>query len=389
VSKIFLKKFEDNRLKNGHLWVFSNEVQTIDGSPENGDIIEVCNSKGDHIGSGFYNKNSLIAVRLLSSSYHGNFREYAKHHLQLAYNLRNSVYPSRMSFRFCFSESDLMPGLIIDKYNSTFVLQVYSFGMQKNINDVISILKEEFRAKNVFSRNEPYFRKLEGLPEEETLYFGNIEEEIIDDGKIRYKINFSQSQKTGFYFDQCDNREFSERFVKDRSVHDAFCNSGGFGLHACFAGASSVDFLDSSEMEISNAESNYNLNNISAQASFIKDDVFDYLEKCYSTGKKYDVIILDPPAFAKNKKSVPAALKGYEKLNKLALQIINKDGYLITSSCSHHVSIDDFINSINKAASKLQINIQMLYTNGASLDHPQLPAMPETGYLKFAVFNVM
>ncbi len=391
MARLYLKKNEDQRIRSGHLWVFSNEMSSMEETAVNGDIIDVFDYRGNSVGSGFYNENSLISVRLFEKSYSGNINGYIREHLHNAYNLRKSFYPHRNSFRMCLSESDFLPGLIIDKYISTFVLQVYCFGMQRSLDEVIKVLKEDFEAKNIFSRNDSHFRKIEGLEETDEIYHGSENEEIIDDGKIKYRIDFKNSQKTGFYFDQCDNRVFSEHFVNGKTVLDAFCNCGGFGLHASMAGAKSVDFLDSSAHEIENAGYNFGLNKHlfkGITGGFIRNDVFDYLGNAAEAAKKYDVVILDPPAFAKNKKSVPAALKGYEKLNKLALQIINKNGFLITSSCSHHVSIDEFIKAINKAAGKAQRQVRLLYLNGASLDHPRLTAMPETSYLKFAVFHV-
>jgi 23S rRNA (cytosine1962-C5)-methyltransferase len=385
--KIFLKKNEERRIKTGHLWVFSNEIGNLDAEASSGEIVEVMDSKGNPLGSGFYNKNSLIAVRLLGKEYTGDLHGYISSSIKKAYNLRKQFYPNRESFRLVFSESDYLPGLIIDKYNNTYVLQVYSFGMQKNIDIVINVLKKEFDAENIFSRNEPYFRKLEGLPETDEIYFGSVKEEIIDDGDLKYRIDFPNSQKTGFYFDQSDNRKFIEKIVKGKTILDAFCNSGGFGLHASFAGASRVTFVDSSKTEIENAKYNFKLNELKSESEFIESDVFDFLESLISADKKFDVVMLDPPAFAKSRKSIPTALKGYIKLNKLALQLVNEGGYLVTSSCSHHIKQNDFIEAITTASAKSGKAIQLIYFNGASLDHPQLPAMDETAYLKFAVFR--
>ena len=387
--KIFLKKNEERRIKAGHLWVFSNEIGNLDAEASSGEIVEVFDSSGNPLGSGFYNKNSLIAVRLLGKEYNGDLHGYISSSINKAHNLRKQFYPSRESFRLVFSESDYLPGLIIDKYNNTYVLQVYSFGMQKNIDSVVDVLKKEFNAENIFSRNEPYFRKLEGLPETDEVYSGLVKEEIIDDGDLKYRIDFPNSQKTGFYFDQSDNRKFIEKFVKGKNVLDAFCNSGGFGLHAAYAGASRVTFVDSSKVEIENAMYNFELNELKSESEFIESDVFDFLESCISASKKFDVVMLDPPAFAKSRKSIPSALKGYIKLNKLALQLVNADGYLVTSSCSHHIKQNDFIEAITTASAKSCKVIQLIHFNGASLDHPQLPAMEETAYLKFAVFKVV
>ncbi|MGH2574323.1 MAG: class I SAM-dependent rRNA methyltransferase, partial [Ignavibacteria bacterium] len=191
------------------------------------------------------------------------------------------------------------------------------------------------------------------------------------------------------YFDQCDNREFIEKFVKGKSVLDAFCNSGGFGMHAAYAGASSVTFVDSSETGIQNARSNFVMNGLKTSSEFITDDVFSFLESCAGQNRKFDVVILDPPAFAKSRKSLPSAIKGYVKLNKLALKIVSENGFLATSSCSHHLKQDEFINAVNSSSVKSNRKIQLLHFNTASLDHPQLPAMEETSYLKFAVFRVV
>ena len=391
MAKLYLKKNEDIRIKSGHPWVFSNEIRNIEGEAENGDIVEAYDSHGKFLGSGFFNGNSLISLRLLDNGFEGNFHAYAKNHLHRAVGLRKLFYPHRDSYRMCFSESDSMPGLIIDKYNSTFVLQVYSFGIERNIGDIVRVLTEDFEARNIFTLHEPHLRKIEGLPEEDTVFLGSQTEEMIDDGKVKYIIDFKSSQKTGFYFDQCDNREFAGRFSFGKKVLDAFCNCGGFGLHAAIGGAGSVDFVDSSRIEIENARNNFRLNSALYKGivgGFISEDVFDFMQKAFDFDKKYNIIILDPPAFAKNKKNVATALKGYEKLNMLAIRLLEKDGVLITSSCSHHVSQQNFLDAVNKAGVKANRKIQLIYLNGASLDHPRLLAMPESSYLKFAVFHV-
>ena len=388
MAKIYLKKNEERRIKHGHLWVFSNEIGKTEGKPENGDIIPLYDHSGVKLGEGFYNKNSLIALRLLHPSYESDFADYTRSMITGALKLRKQFYPGRDSFRLVFSESDFMPGLIIDKYNDTYVLQVYCFGMQKNIESVVSVLTGELGAKNIFTSNESYFRKLEGLPEEDFVYAGSSDEELIDDGYIKYKINFAASQKTGFYFDQADNREFIHKIAKDKTVLDAFCNSGGFGLHAAKAGAGMVTFTDSSETEIKNAESNFKLNGLETESGFIAAEIFAYLEKCTAAGRKFDIVMIDPPAFAKSRKSIPSALKGYIKLNKMALECVGKNGYLVTSSCSHHINSGDFMKSVAAAALKAGRTIQLVHSAGASLDHPELPAMEETTYLKFMVFKV-
>ncbi len=387
-AKLILKRREDKRLRSGHLWVFSNEIDGINGEVENGDLIDIYDAGENIIGTGFYNKNSLIAVRLLAEDYVDDIYPLLKDKIMYAYRLRKAFYPALDAYRLAFSESDYLPGLIIDKYNKTFVLQVYSFGMQRNISWIVKILQEELGAENIFTKHETYFRMLEGLPEEDEVYLGERKPEIISDGSLSFNINFETGQKTGFYFDQRDNRFFIEKIAKDKTVLDAFCNSGGFGMHAAKAGASSVAFVDSSSSEIENVKRNIELNGLQGNFNFYEEDVFDFLSREISAEKKYDVVMIDPPAFAKSKKQIAIASKGYEKLNKRALQVVAKNGYLVTSSCSHFISRAAFTEILVDASRKANVNIQLVHFSGASLDHPELPAMPETSYLKFAVFRV-
>lgn len=415
MNKITLRKNEEHRIKNGHLWVFSNEVMNVERSSprltqveagvqseelrtkreelnekiESGELVQVFDSRENFIASGFYNPNSLIAVRIFARKENVEIAEVLKSRILSAYAYRKSIYPNRNSFRLVFSESDLLPGLIIDKYNDTYVLQVYSAGMERNIQTIIDILKNDLNAKNIFTKHDEYFRKLEGLNEEDSIYMGTQQEEIISDGKLKYRINFEKGQKTGFFFDQCDNREFFGKFCNDKTVLDCFCNSGGFGLHAAVKGASSVTFVDSSANEIENSKINFGLNDLNCKTEFICSDVFDYLEKCIAEKKKFDVVNIDPPAFAKSKKNLPKAIKAYEKLNKLAISLVKENGYVFSSSCSHHLKREDFVKLIGTAGVKAERNIQLVYFNGASLDHPSLPTMEETSYLKFASIRIL
>jgi len=387
-AKIYLKKNEERRIKAGHLWIFSNEIAGTEGDPQNGDLTEVYDYKKYLTGTGFYNKNSLIALRLISSVKVDDLKVLFRTRLTSANELRKKLYPGRDSYRMVFSESDFLPGLIIDKYNSTFVMQVYSAGMEKNIDMLVDILKSDFSAENIFTKNEEYLRKLEGIDPEDNIYLGERKREMISDGLIKYEIDFEKGQKTGFYFDQSDNRFFIEKLAAGKTVLDAFCNSGGFGLHAAKAGAVSVDFIDSSANEIQSAENNFKLNELSCDSQFTADDVFDFLEKCINEKRKFDIVMIDPPAFAKNRKTVPVAKKGYERLNRLAIQSVKDNGFLVTSSCSHHIKSDEFLEIINNASIKTGRKIQLVQFNSASLDHPQIPSMPETTYLKFAVFRI-
>lgn len=392
MGKVILRKNEERRVKQGHLWVFSNEiekrVESDEGRVMSGDIVEVYDFKNNFIGSGFYNANSLIAVRIISYEKKIDLEQLFKTRLHHAFEFRKTVYPARDSFRMVFSESDFLPGLIIDKYNGTFVLQVYSAGIERNLELITKILQEDFSAHNILTKNEEYFRKLEGLSTEDKVLFGGVNEEIISDGTVKYKINFSTGHKTGFYFDQCDNRQFIGQFCSGKTFLDCFCNSGGFGLHAARGGATEVSFVDSSVEEIKNARQNFELNGLTCRSEFIQSDVFDYLEQCKDERKTFDIINLDPPAFAKSKKSLTKGIKGYEKLNHLVMELLNEEGLLFTSSCSYHLKEEMFLNLLNNAAIKAGKQIQLFHFNNASMDHPSLPAMEETTYLKFAAVRI-
>jgi 23S rRNA (cytosine1962-C5)-methyltransferase len=387
--KIILRKNEERRILSGHQWIFSNEIDLIEGDSVNGDLVEVFSNKNSFLGTGFYNKNSLISVRLISSQKVDDLNQLLKKLLVDAFVFRKNIYPGRKSYRVVFSESDFLPGLIIDKYNNTFVEQIYCFGIQRNIQMINSVLINEFGAENIFTLHDPHFRKLEGLPEADEIYLGEKNIELIDDGAIKYSVDFNRAQKTGFFFDQVENRFFASRFVEGKSVLDAFCNSGGFGLHACKAGAKQITLIDSSKSEIDSARNNFEINNFKSPAEFIVADVFDFLDNCVHSGKNFDVVMVDPPSFAKSKKSLASAVKGYEKLNKTSLQIINKNGFLITSSCSHHLSEEEFLQILSTASKKSKRRIQLIHKASAALDHPSLPQMEETKYLKFVILRVL
>lgn len=388
-GEIKLNKFEERRLHSGHQWVFSNEISEITGTPETGDIVNIFSAGGAFIASGFYNKNSLIACRVISYTPIKDLKELFSTKLHAAFNLRTSCYPHRNSFRMVFSESDFLPGLIIDKYNNTFVLQVNSAGTDKHLEIIASLLVSEFNAECVITKNESYFRSLEGLDENDRLLFGSPTPQIIDDGIVKYEIDFTEGQKTGFYFDQCDNREFASKFTARTTVLDGFCNSGGFGLHALLNGASKVDFVDSSAVEIEKVKQNIELNKISTVCGLFVRDVADFLNEKAKAGYKYGVVMVDPPAFAKQKKNLNQAKQGYLRLNKLALRCVENNGFLVTSSCSYHLPQKEFLEIVNDAAIKEGCSLQLIKYNGASLDHPSIPAMQETTYLKFAVFKVL
>lgn len=389
MSRIVLKKYEDKRLRQGHLWIFSNEIAETDPSVQNGDIVKVYDSGGVFLASAFYNKNSLIAARIISRGHVNDTFTLFRNKIAEAEALRKRIYPERKAYRLLYSEGDYLPGLIIDRYNDGFVLQINSAGIERNKAAIAEILARDYSASFIVTRNDKFFRELENLPVDDETLHGSVSEEIISDGAVNYKIDLSTSQKTGFYFDQAENRIFTGKLSRGLTVLDLFCNQGGFGLNALAGGAVSADFLDSSADELKKAEKNYQINGFRQPVSFIKSEAQTLLKSISQEKKKYGLVICDPPAFAKRKKDFSAAKQGYFMINSLAIRCIEEGGFLATASCSHHMPEEEFYRMVRNAALKEGRTLQLIRKSGAAPDHPVNPNMPETFYLKFSLFKVI
>ncbi|CAG1770103.1 Ribosomal RNA large subunit methyltransferase I [uncultured bacterium] len=387
--KVTLKPKEEHRILSGHLWVFSNEIASIEPEAVTGDLVTVHRSNGEQIGSGFLNRNSLIAVRLLGDTKVSDIHAYLRSAILSAASLRRDILFRGDACRLVFGESDGLPGLIIDRFNDSFVIQISSAGMERYKEFIASVLVEEFQAKNVITRHQMGLRRLEGLPESDEILKGEEATEEIFVNGIQYSVNLSSGQKTGFYFDQTDNRAYVQNLAAGRSVLDAFCNSGGFGLHAMKGGAVSVDFVDASEDELAQVEKNIQLNGFTAPHNLVHGDVFDFLFKVASTGKHYQMVMIDPPAFTKSRKDIPVALKAYEKLHRAAIHVAAPGSILVSSSCSFHIKNEPLLQAIDTAFRKSGRKYKILHTATAAPDHPVLAAMPETTYLKFFVFYIL
>ena len=382
--KLKLKKNSEKRLNYGHLWVFSNELEEIP-KYEAGSVVEVIDYYGNSFGFGFYNPNSLISIRLLMTDKMPDL-EFYKIRIQNALNLRLRVYANENSYRLIFGESDSLSGLIIDKYEDYFSFQYLSAGIEKQKDLILKSILELFpNTKGIIEKNNSQLRKYEGLELIENIIFGSIPDLIeISENNIKYNISLKEGQKTGYYLDQKENRLLIKKFVKDLSILDCFTNQGSFAFNAALAGAKNVFGIDSSNDAIEKAKINALVNGFQ-NIQFESHEVMEFLQ---NTQDKWDMIILDPPAFAKSKKAVPTALKGYAKLNRLAMNKLNKGGFLVSSSCSGLITEDVFLNLITYEAAKLNKNIKLLFRGTQAADHPIYLPMPETKYLKFFIFQV-
>ena len=384
-NQIVLKKNEEHRIAAGHQWVFSNEIASLRGTPETGEVIELLRHDQKFLGLGFYHPHSLIAFRFLTSEPEEIGFKFFERRIQQALALRQKLYPGAETFRLAHGEGDFLPGLIIDKYNEFLSIQILSAGMEKQTDIICDVLETMFHPKAIVARNDAAIRTLEELPLEKKVLRGNTGITIIEDG-MKFEVDVLNGQKTGFFLDQRENRKAIHRYAIGGAVLDCFCNEGGFALHAASAKAASVRGIDISETAIAKAKVNARLN--SAAVEFEIGDVSETLKSLAEKNKKFDMLILDPPSFTKSKKNIPAALRGYKEINAAAMRLVNSGGYLVTASCSHHITEEGFLSTIEQAAVKAKRFVQLLEFGGAAPDHPVIPAMPETKYLKFAIFAV-
>ena len=387
IRTISLKRNADNRIKFGHLWVFSNELQEIP-KLQPGVVVKVVDSNQKSYGFGFYNPASLISVRLLKTEIFPSVQLFIER-IAIAKALRQSLLGDIEMCRLVFGESDLLPGLIIDKYSNYFAIQILSAGMELMKSEIVQALLEIFpETKGIIEKNDTKLREIEGLPLISTVLFGEIPEKFISQEQgVQLELSLSEGQKTGYFLDQRINRKFVRTISRGLSVLDCYTNQGGFALNAGIGGAERIAAIDCSETALNAVSRNAELNGLKIET--IKADVAEYLSKAVERNEKWDMIILDPPAFAKNRKSVPKAKAAYAKSNRLAMKMLNPNGYLIASSCSHHVFEDVFKDAIYRESCKLGKQLKQVYRGGQSPDHPILLSLPETQYLKFFVFQVV
>jgi len=388
MNKVILKKNEDHRITNGHLWAFSNEIAAMEGEPLPGDIVKLFNHQKKFLGAGIFNPNSLIAVRLLSREDETIDFQFFKKRIEAALDLRKKIYANTETYRLVHGEGDLLPGLIVDKFDDYLAVQTFSVGMDRRLTLICDVLESLLHPKGIIERNEALVRTMEGLEQRKGILRGSVTPVTISEYGVQYTIDLLEGQKTGFFLDQRENRRAFRRYVNGANVLDCFCNEGGFALNAAYAEAASVVGVDISEPVIRRAIKNTELNKLAHSAKFFTGDAFEYLEHAVSNGKKFDVINLDPPSFAKSKKTVSKAIRGYKEIHTNACKLLNTGGFLATESCSHNVTEESFLSVIDDGARSAGRTLKLLEWHGAAPDHPVLPSMPETRYLKFGIFQI-
>ncbi len=384
-----LKKDRDRRVRGGHLWVFSNEIADPPvASLEPGSIHEMYDHRGQFLAMVYVNPASLIAARILSTRKEAATEALVQARIEDAVHRRSSQAPDRNSIRLVFGEADLLPGLIVDRFEDYLVVQTLTAGMDRMAPAIIGILDNLIGPAGMFVRNDAASRLLENLPQEKYLARGTVPERItIRSGNLPMIVDIPNGQKTGFFLDQELNRMALRPYVPQSArVLDLFAYSGAWGLQAAAAGAAEVVTVDSSAAALDLARESVELNGFADRFQLVRDKALDFLKKSTQT---WDVVILDPPAFIQSKSHLQEGRKGYIDLNRRALSRTTSGSLLVTCSCSHHLDLNGFLDILAAASRQSGRNLRVLEVRGQSPDHPILLAMPETRYLKVVFAEIM
>ncbi len=381
-----LKPQAHKRIRGGHPWVFQDELAERP-SLDAGTIVRVVTDYDYDLGLGMYNAQSQIVVRLLNTQRFD--LEFFVQRIGNALHLRERLFAPETAYRLVFGESDFLPGLVVDRYSDYLALQFLSAGMDRHRELVVEALRSVLPSvQGMVAKNDSPLRTREGLQRKTEVLFGSIPEYIsMQENGLRFDLQLESGQKTGYFLDQRLNRAFVRSISRNLRVLDCFTNQGGFALHAADGAAREVVGVDSSAQAVSSCTHNAELNNF-AQCSFVEADVFDYLKQQAAEGQKWDMVILDPPAFTRSKAQVAQAKRGYAEINRQALKLIPAGGFLVSASCSHHVSETMLMDVIRDEARRINRQLKLIHRGEQSPCHPILLSMPETHYLKFLVFEV-
>ena len=401
--KIIITPKGEAALTGGHPWVYEGEVTAVDGAAEDGGLVDVVSRRGSWLGCGFYNSRSKIRVRLVSRNANDDFSDaFWERRIRYAWEYRKTVMGETDSrcCRVIFGEADLFPGLTVDRFESVLVTQTLSLGMERIKTRLFPLLAKVLREdgqdiRGIYERNDVAIRELEGMAQGKGWYPlpgeappAQTTVDIVENG-IRYTVDFENGQKTGFFLDQKYNRLAVSRLAKGRTVLDCFTHTGSFALNAARGGAAHVTAVDVSEFAVQCAAENARRNGLDGIMDCMAANVFDLLPQLEKQPRKYDFIILDPPAFTKSRKTVASAMTGYKEINYRAMKLLPRGGYLATCSCSHFATEELFIKMLRSAARDAGVQLRQIEARQQCADHPILWGVEETNYLKFFIFQVI
>ena len=387
--QVLLKRKISPRIANGHPWVFSNEVDKVSGSPSGGEIVEVFTHDKKFIGKGYINPKSQILVRLLTREKQDTINEeFFINRIRQCWEYRKKIGYTE-NCRLVFGEADAIPQLIVDKFNDYFVIQTVALGIDLWKPAIVKAINQLFKPKGIFERNDVPVRELEGMQQQKGFLSGEFDTKIIiNENGLKFYVDIENGQKTGYFLDQQDNRRAISNIVKDAEVLGAFTYTGTFEIHAAHYGAKSVLGLDISDNAVKQATENAALNNLQDIVQFKTANAFDVLKQWSKEGKKYDVVMLDPPAFTKSRETIQKAITGYKEINLRGMKLVRPGGFLVTSSCTNLVSPEMFLQIIDMAAKDARRKIRQVVFQTQSADHPVVPGIETTQYLKFLVIEV-
>jgi 23S rRNA (cytosine1962-C5)-methyltransferase len=389
-----LKKDEDRRIRAGHVWVFSNEIDvhaTPLASLPPGEEVEVQDSRGGFVGAGYANPNSLISIRLLTRQAKQSIdEELLRARLRNALALRERLFASDPYYRLVFGESDGLPGLVVDRFGEILVVQPNTAGIERLLGTLVDLLVEATGATGVLVRADSPSRKNEGLDLHVRTVRGIVPDWVpVRENGVRFRAPILEGQKTGWFYDHRMNRDRLRRYVPEARVLDVFAYVGGWGVQAAAFGAREVVCVDSSAPALAGAVANADINGVTDRLAIRQGDAFEVLQEIRSSGDRYDVVILDPPAFIKRKKDIKEGEQAYRRLNRLALEMLPRGGILVSASCSFHLERDALLRTILWAANHSNREIQIVEEGHQGPDHPVHPAIPETSYLKTFFVRVL
>jgi 23S rRNA (cytosine1962-C5)-methyltransferase len=389
IAKVIIRKGAHHRIENGHPWVYQTEVDDIEGEFQPGDIVDVHNSRQRFIGRGYINPRSQILVRILTREQETIDREFFKRRIEAAWRYRQRFLSEPDYCRLIFGEADFLPALIVDKFGPVLVIQTLALGIDVYKDMIVSLLDELFTPDGIYERNDVPVRELEGMDQRKGYLKGEFPTTIkVEENGIPFWADIENGQKTGFFYDQRENRRILKYFAQGADVLDCFCHTGSFSVHAALYGAKSVAGVDISPQAVALAEKNAILNNVGDRCSFQTANAFDVLRTLSDEKRKYDVVILDPPAFTKSRGSLEGAVRGYKEINLRGLKLVRPGGFLVTCSCSYHIERELFSAVVVDAARDAKRVIRQVDYRSQAADHPTLPGAPETNYLKFMVLEV-
>lgn len=389
---VYLAKGRQARIEAGHPWVYQTEIDRVEGTFRGGEIVDVLDYRGRFLGRGYINPRSTIAVRILTRRKEEIDREFFQRRILAAWEFRRKLLleGASDSCRVIFGEADFLPGLIVDKFADYLVVQTLTLGIDRWKDVIVDVLDEIIRPKGIYERNDVSVRELEGLEQRTGLLKGEFEPRVvISENGLRLYVDVANGQKTGYFLDQRENRAAIKNFVRGARVLDCFCYTGSFALHAAMYGAATVEGIDFSEAAVEMAKANASLNGLADRCSFRVGNAFDELRALDRAGATFDVVILDPPAFTKSKAALEGAIRGYKEINLRAMRILRPGGFLITCSCSYHLTEDLFLAVVREAARDAKRTLRLVELRRQAKDHPILLGYDESYYLKCLILQVL